>query len=68
VRRFVEPDGTRRTWEEQAADRLRSGVSTALHVYAAHGRARSGDADEMADAAYTGWLTDTHSGLTGKSS
>jgi conjugative relaxase-like TrwC/TraI family protein len=64
VRRFVDPDGTRRTWEEQAADRLRSGDRTALANYAEHDRIRSGDADQMADNAYTAWLADTHAGLT----
>ncbi|ACV78348.1 TrwC relaxase [Nakamurella multipartita DSM 44233] len=64
VRRFTDPDGTRRAWEEQAADRLRSGDSTALAEYDAHGRVRSGDQDQMADNAYTAWLSDTHDGLT----
>ena len=64
VRRFVEPDGTRRTWEEQAADRLRLGDHTALDDYAEHDRIRSGEADQMADNAYTAWLADTHAGLT----
>jgi len=64
VRRFVEPDGTRRTWEERAADRLRSGDSTALEVYAEHDRVRSGDQDQMTGDAYTAWLTDTRAGLT----
>ncbi len=63
VRRFVERDGTRRTWEEQAADRLRLGDHTALDDYAAHDRIRSGEADQMADNAYTAWLADTHAGL-----
>ncbi len=64
VRRFVEPDGTRRTWEEQAADRLRNGDSTALKVYAEHDRVRSGDQDQMTGDAYTAWLTDTRNGMT----
>lgn len=64
VRRFVEPDGTRRTWEEQAADRLRNGDSTALELYAEHDRVRSGDQDQMTGDAYTSWLSDTRSGLS----
>ncbi len=64
VRRFVEPDGTRRTWEEQAADRLRTGDHTALADYAQHDRIRSGHQDRMTDQAYTAWLTDSRSGIS----
>ncbi len=64
VRRFVEPNGARRTWEERAADRLRAGDHTVLTEYAAHDRIRSGEADQMTDQAYTAWLADTRTGLT----
>lgn len=62
VRRFVDPDGTRRVWEEAAADRLRTGDPTALADYADHDRIRSGELDEMTDAAYTAWSTDVRAG------
>ncbi|HOZ60215.1 MAG TPA: MobF family relaxase, partial [Nakamurella multipartita] len=63
VRRFINPDGTRRTWEEDAADRLRSGDPTALADYQEHQRIQSGDQEQMTDAAYTAWLDDIRAGL-----
>jgi conjugative relaxase-like TrwC/TraI family protein len=62
VRRFINPDGSRRTWEEDAADRLRSGNPTALADYAEHQRIHSGDQEQMADAAYTAWSADVQAG------
>ncbi|WP_420119926.1 MobF family relaxase [Nakamurella sp.] len=64
VRRFVNPDGTRRAWEEVAADRLRTGDPSALADYADHQRIASGDQDQMTDQAYTGWLTDVRAGMS----
>jgi hypothetical protein len=61
VRRFVDPDGTRRIWEERAADRLRSGDPTALASYVDHDRIHSGELDQMTDA-YTAWSTDVRAG------
>ncbi len=62
VRRFADPDGTRRTWEEHAADRLRVGDPTALTEYADHDRIHSGEQDQMTDAAYTAWSADVRAG------
>ncbi|HEY5877875.1 MAG TPA: AAA family ATPase, partial [Nakamurella sp.] len=62
VRRFINPDGTRRTWEEDAADRLRSGDPTALADYAEHQRIHSGDQEQMAEAAYIAWSADVRAG------
>jgi conjugative relaxase-like TrwC/TraI family protein len=62
VRRFVNPDGTRRAWEERAADRLRSGDPAALADYAEHDRIHSGAQEQMTDAAYTAWSTDVRAG------
>ena len=62
VRRFIDPDGTRRTWEEHAAAGLRIGDETALTTYAEHGRVAGGERDDMIDAAYAAWLTDTQHG------
>ncbi len=64
VRRFINPDGSRRTWEEDAADRLRNGDPTALGDYQEHQRIHSGDQEQMTDAAYTAWLGDVRSGLS----
>ncbi len=62
VHRFINPDGTRRAWEEDAADRLRSGDPTALADYQQHHRIQSGDQEQMTDAAYTAWLQDVRGG------
>ena len=62
VRRFADPDGTRRTWEEYGADRLRVGDPTALADYADHDRIHSGEQDQMTDAAYTAWSADVRAG------
>ncbi|WP_052307757.1 ATP-dependent DNA helicase [Nakamurella multipartita] len=62
VRRFVDPDGTRRVWEEDAADRLRVGDPTALADYADHDRIHSGEQDQMTDAAYSAWSADVRAG------
>jgi len=62
VRRFVEPDGTRRTWEEHAAAGLRTGDQSAASEYVHRGRVRGGDRDTMTAAAYTAWLDNTRTG------
>ena len=65
VRRFTNPDGTRRAWEEAAAAQLRIGDTTATRQYQDHGRIHAGTGDEITDAAYAAWRADT---LTGRSS
>jgi conjugative relaxase-like TrwC/TraI family protein len=62
VRRFIDPDGTRRTWEEHAAAGLRTGDESAATEYLQRGRVHGGDRDTMTDAAYTAWLDDTRTG------
>ena len=62
VRRFIDPDGTRRTWEEHAAAGLRIGDEAAANEYVKRGRVHAGDRDTMTDAAYTAWLADTRTG------
>ncbi len=62
VRRFVNPDGTRRSWEEVAAARLRVGDPQAVHAYRSHGRVHAGTTDTITEAAYAAWLTDTRAG------
>lgn len=59
VRRFTDPDGTRRTWEENAAAEIRLGDARAIGTYLNHGRFLGGAGEAMTDAAYNGWLIDT---------
>jgi len=51
-------------WEKDASLALRSGRLQALDAYGSHGRIGGGDADTMADEAYTAWLTDMRSGMS----
>ena len=62
IRRFAEPDGQRRGWEEQASLGLRLGDARVIDTYTEHGRVHSGDRDDMVDAAYTAWQADTADG------
>ena len=62
VRRFVDPDGTTRSWEQHTAAGLRVGDDTVIATYAAHGRIRAGTTEQIADAAYTAWAHDTATG------
>ena len=64
VRRFIDPDGTRRTWEERSAAGLRAGDESALAAYREHDRIAGGERDDMTDSAYSAWLADTRAGLS----
>jgi conjugative relaxase-like TrwC/TraI family protein len=57
VRRF------KAAWEKEASLGVRSGKCSALGTYATHGRIADGTRDEMLDALYTAWKTDTKRGL-----
>ena len=57
VRRF------KAVWEKEASLRVRNGTNAALATYATHGRIADGTRDEMLDALYTAWKTDTKRGL-----
>ncbi len=57
VRRF------RANWEKQASLGVRNGSSSALATYATHGRIADGTRDDMLDALYAAWKTDTDLGL-----
>ncbi|WIM26713.1 MobF family relaxase [Microbacterium sp. zg-Y625] len=50
-------------WEKDASLDLRNGRLQALDAYGSHGRIIGGDADAMAEEAYTAWLTDVRSGM-----
>ncbi len=58
VRRF------RNEWEKEASVELRVGTTDAIDAYFAHDRISEGDRDEMLDALYRAWKTDTEGGLT----
>jgi hypothetical protein len=62
VRRFVDDDGTRRSWEETAATGLRVGDESVIGTYLDHGRILDGDRDDMLTAAYTRWRIDHQQG------
>ncbi|QYG95849.1 relaxase domain-containing protein (plasmid) [Iamia sp. SCSIO 61187] len=49
-------------WERDASTRLRDGDTTVVDDYDDHDRIRGGDTEEMAEAAYQGWLADTLDG------
>ncbi|WP_431684159.1 MobF family relaxase [Kitasatospora sp. KL5] len=51
-------------WEQDASLRLREGDASVLAEYEDRGRLMGGDREEMMEAAYQGWLSDT---LMGKS-
>jgi conjugative relaxase-like TrwC/TraI family protein len=57
VRRF------QANWEKRASLGVRNGTSTALATYATHGRIADGTRDDMLDALYAAWKTDTKRGL-----
>jgi conjugative relaxase-like TrwC/TraI family protein len=57
VRRF------RANWEKQASLEVRNGTSTALATYATHGRIADGTRDDMLDALYAAWKSDSDLGL-----
>jgi conjugative relaxase-like TrwC/TraI family protein len=57
VRRF------KAAWEKEAGLAVRNGTSSALATYATHGRIADGTRDEMLDALYTAWRTDSDLGL-----
>jgi hypothetical protein len=58
VWRFAHP------WEREATLALRRGDLTAIDAYDDHDRLTAGASDDMEDAAYKAWLTDTHNGKT----
>jgi hypothetical protein len=57
VRRF------KAAWEKDASLGVRNGTNAALGTYATHGRISDGTRDEMLDALYSAWRTDTDLGL-----
>jgi hypothetical protein len=57
VRRF------KAAWEKEAGLQVRRGTSSALAIYATHGRISDGTRDEMLDALYTAWKADSDLGL-----
>ncbi|WP_067246022.1 MobF family relaxase [Microbacterium resistens] len=56
VHRFVNP------WEKTASLALRHGRTDVIDTYAENGRVIGGETEEMIDAAYTAWRTDTLAG------
>ena len=56
VHRFVN------VWEKTASLALRYGRTDVIDTYAEHGRVIGGETEEMIDAAYTAWRTDTLDG------
>ncbi len=56
VHRFVN------SWEKTASLGLRHGRTEAIDTYAKHGRVIGGETEEMIDAAYTAWRSDTLAG------
>ncbi|WP_329000891.1 relaxase domain-containing protein [Kribbella sp. NBC_00709] len=58
VWRFTNP------WERDASLTLRRGDLTAIDAYDDHNRLNAGSSDQMEDAAYKAWLTDTRAGRT----
>jgi hypothetical protein len=57
VRRF------KAAWEKKASLEVRNGTRSALGTYATHGRISDGTRDEMLDALYGAWKTDSDLGL-----
>jgi conjugative relaxase-like TrwC/TraI family protein len=57
VRRF------RANWEKRASLGVRNGSTSALAIYATYGRIADGTRDDMLDALYAAWKTDTDRGL-----
>ncbi|MFD5906535.1 MobF family relaxase [Streptomyces microflavus] len=67
VRRFRDIDPVTgevkvRQWEAEASLQLRKGDSEALAEYELHRRLRGGEAEEMKERAYQGWVTDQLAG------
>ncbi|MET3803993.1 conjugative relaxase-like TrwC/TraI family protein [Nakamurella sp. UYEF19] len=62
IRRFRDPDGTRRTWEEEASADMRLGLHHCLDSYEEHDRFTDGPASDMLAAAYEAWRFDTARG------
>ncbi len=58
VRRFTSE------WEKAASLRLREGDTDVIGIYDQHGRIIGGDHDQILDAAYRAWQTDTAAGNT----
>ena len=58
VWRFTNP------WERDASLALRRGELTAIDMYDDYNRLTAGSSEEMEDAAYKAWLTDTNNGKT----
>ncbi len=54
----------RNAWEKEASLDLRNGRLRALDAYGAHDRIVGGDADAMADVAYSAWLRDIAEGMS----
>jgi conjugative relaxase-like TrwC/TraI family protein len=50
-------------WEKTASLDLRDGHAEVIGAYARHDRLREGSTDQMLDAAYNAWRTDTRAGL-----
>ena len=50
-------------WEKEAGLAVRRGTSWALGTYETHGRIKDGTRDEMLDALYAAWKTDSDLGL-----
>ena len=50
-------------WEKTASLELRHGRTPVIDTYLAHDRIHDGDAEAMADAAYTAWRHDRQQGL-----
>jgi hypothetical protein len=62
VRRFIDPDGTTRTWEQHATLALRRGDVSIFDTYQRHGRITAGDAESLLENAYQAWRSDTTNG------
>ncbi len=58
VRRF------RNDWEKAASVELRTGRSTAIDIYTAHGRVHGGDRDSALEQLYGAWRSDVAAGKT----
>jgi hypothetical protein len=58
VRRF------HHAWEKKASVELRTGSPDAVDAYQAHDRITDGDREQMLDALYAAWRTDTRNGQT----
>ncbi|MEV0950471.1 MobF family relaxase [Promicromonospora sp. NPDC050249] len=58
VHRFHAP------WEKHATLRLRDGDPGILTTYQEHGRIQAGTTEDMTDAAYAAWKSDTEAGLS----